>query len=512
LTHPELRAHPLFASPTVDGEEKSMPTLHANDAPVQKTPQEAYAARLRGEGLLDVQDKASGAHLGSVGIALDEHVDAAVGAATQAQVSWAHLPPVMRGDVLRKFVVAVERSAADIATQIVRETGSIRAKADWEVAMTCREVLEAAALCSAPSGHLLATAVVGRESVARRIPIGLVGVITPWNSPFLLAARAVAPALAMGNGVLLKPDPNTPICGGLWFADLFEEAGLPAGLFHVLPGGAQTGDLLVRHPGVKMVSFTGSTRAGRAIGATAGQMLKRVSLELGGNNPVVVLDDADLEGALAAGAWGSFFHQGQICLTSGRHIVDSAMYDNYISGLAKRAQALTVGDPYTSDVQLGPIINERQAANLDRILTKSVAMGARLVCGGEREGLFFRPTVLADVQPGMPAFDEEIFGPIAAVTRAVSDEDAASLANCTDYGLAAAVFSRDIARARRVADAIHAGIVHINDQTVLHEVFGPIGGVGSSGNGFNHSTLTNADQFTEWQWMTVRTDVPSYPF
>jgi benzaldehyde dehydrogenase (NAD) len=459
-----------------------------------------------------VFEKATGAELGLIGFASASDVAAAAASAKAAQVAWAALPAPQRGDVIRRFSQLVLEHGDEIAEMIVRETGSIRPKGQWEVHMTAREVLEAAALASQPGGVLTASAEVGRQSVARRIPIGVVGIITPWNSPFLLASRAIAPALTMGNAVILKPDPQSPICGGVFFAQLLEEAGLPKGLFHVLPGGAETGDALVRDPLVNMISFTGSTKVGRQIGGIAGQMLKRVSLELGGNNPYIVLDDADIEAATSAGAWGSFFHQGQICLTTGRHLVHERIVDRYVELLAARARKLVVGNPATGDVHLGPIVNERQAAGVDRIVAASLAKGAKLVAGGSRDGLYYQPTVIRDVAPGMSLFDEEIFGPVAAITTFTDDEQAIALANQTDYGLSAAIVTPDLARAQRIADRLHSGIIHINDQTVLHEVYGPIGGVGVSGNGFNHSTLTNADQFTEWQWVTTRMKVPPYPY
>jgi benzaldehyde dehydrogenase (NAD) len=261
-----------------------------------------------------------------------------------------------------------------------------------------------------------------------------------------------------------------------------------------------------------MISFTGSTKVGRQIGAVAGGQLKRVSLELGGNNPFIVLDDADMETAASAGAWGAFFHQGQICLTAGRHLVHERVAEAYLEALVRKAKALVVGNPFEPGVQLGPIINERQAANVDRIIAETVAKGAKLLTGGTRDGLFFQPTVISGVKPGMAAFDEEIFGPVAPITTFRDDEEAITLANATEYGLVAAVASADLGRAQRLADGLHSGVVHINDQTVLHEVYGPIGGVKDSGNGFSHSTLTNADQFSEWQWVTTRQVIPAYPF
>ncbi|MEA2910587.1 MAG: benzaldehyde dehydrogenase, partial [Bradyrhizobium sp.] len=360
-----------------------------------------------GLGTADVIEKATGAKLGETGIASAEDVSAAAAAARGAQKQWARLTGPRRGDVLREVSRLLRAHSGEIADQIVRETGSIRAKAQWEVQITAREFLEAASLGSQPRGVLTATLEDGQQSLARRIPLGVIGIITPWNSPLILGARAVAPALAMGNAVILKPDVQTPIAGGVIFARLLEKAGLPNGLFHVLPGAAETGDALVKEPLINMISFTGSTRVGRQVGSIASGLLKRVSLELGGNNPYVVLDDADIEAAAGAGAWGSFFHQGQICLTAGRHIVHESIADAYVEALVKKAKALIVGNPLDEKVQVGPIVSERQAANVERIVTETIAKGAKLRTGGSRKGLFFEPTVISGVTPGMAAFDEE---------------------------------------------------------------------------------------------------------
>ncbi|QBR02218.1 benzaldehyde dehydrogenase [Paraburkholderia pallida] len=483
-------------------------------APVQVWREKIYSGgwKTAEAGVLEVTEKATGERMGAIGCASPADVSLAAAMARDAQRAWSATPGPQRGDVLREVARLIREHREEIALQIVRETGSIRPKGHAEVELAIREILEAAALASQPTGMITTSDVKGRHSVARRIPLGVVGVITPWNSPFLLAARAIAPALATGNAVLLKPDPQSPVCGGAIYAQLFAAAGLPEGLFHVLPGGVQTGDALVRDPLVNMISFTGSTQVGKQIGAVAGGLLKRVNLELGGKNPYIVLDDADVEAAASAGAWGSFLHQGQICMSAGRHLVHERIAEAYIASLVRRAKALKVGDPFKGDFHIGPIVNERQAANVERIVADSVSKGAKILAGGSRDGLFFAPTVMVDVAPGMPVFEEEIFGPVAAVTVVKSDDEAVSLANQTGYGLVAAVVSADLRRAQRVADRLHAGIVHINDQTVVHEVFGPMGGLGLSGNGHNYSTLTNADQFTEWQWMTSRDDVPAYPF
>jgi benzaldehyde dehydrogenase (NAD) len=465
-----------------------------------------------GLGAVEVTEKATGAKLGRIGIASPQDISAAAASAREAQKEWARVAGPKRGDVLREFSRLLIAHSQEVADQLGRETGAIRAKAQWEVQITPREFLEAAALASQPQGILTATLEAGFQSMARRVPLGVIGIITPWNSPIILAARAIGPALAMGNAVILKPDIQTPIAGGVIFARLLEKAGLPSGLFHVLPGGPETGAALVKEPLVDMVSFTGSTRVGRQVGSVASGLLKRVSLELGGNNPYIVLDDANIEAAASAGAWGAFFHQGQICLTGGRHLVHERVAGAYVTALVRKAKALVVGNPLDERVQVGPIVNERQAANVERIVAETVAKGAKVLTGGSRKGLFFEPTVITDVKPGMPAFDEERFGPIAVITTFRDDEEAIALANATDYGLVAAVVSADLARAQRVADALHSGVVHINDQTVVHGVYGPIGGVGASGNGFGHGTVSNADQFSEWQWITTRSQIPAYPF
>jgi benzaldehyde dehydrogenase (NAD) len=340
----------------------------------------------------------------------------------------------------------------------------------------------------------------------------VVGVIAPWNFPMLLAMRSVAPAIALGNAVILKPDPQTPIVGGVAIARAFEQAGLPPGVISVLNGGATVGEALVEAQGVRMITFTGSTAVGRRVGELAGKHLKRVALELGGKNPYIVLEDADLEAAASAGAWGSFLHQGQICMASGRHIVHRKVVEQYIEILTRKAQALPVGDPFRQKVALGPIINARQIARIDKIVKETVAAGARLTTGGTHEGPFYRPTVLADVRPAMPAYDLEIFGPVAPVIVAEDEDDAVRIANDTAYGLSGAVQTGSLERGLRVAGQIRSGLVHINDQTIHDFADVPFGGRGASGNGARFGSLTNWDEFTEWQWVTAGSAPIKYPF
>jgi benzaldehyde dehydrogenase (NAD) len=333
----------------------------------------------------------------------------------------------------------------------------------------------------------------------RRVPVGVVAAITPWNSPSVLGMRVVAPALALGNAVVLKPDPQTPVCGGAMFAAVFREAGLPDGLLQVVIGDAETGEALVTDPNISMVSFTGSTEVGRRVGALAGERLKKVSLELGGNS---------LAAAASAGAYASFQFQGQVCFATGRHIVHRSVADEYVDLLAQKARRLRTGDPYREDVDLGPIVNEKQVRRVDDIVRRSVDSGrARLVEGGTYEGLFYRPTVLADVRLDAPAWTEEVFGPVAPVVSFATDDEAVELANLTSYGLAAGVYSRSVSRGLSVANRIRAGMLHVNDQTVNDEATIPFGGMGLSGNGGRFGGEANLEAFTQWQWLTLR-DTP----
>jgi benzaldehyde dehydrogenase (NAD) len=352
----------------------------------------------------------------------------------------------------------------------------------------------------------------GRTSTARRVPIGVVGVITPWNFPIVLAMRSIGPALALGNSVVLKSDPNTPVTGGVVIARVFEEAGLPEGVLHVLGGGAEVGQALVEDPNVRMISFTGSTRTGRLVGEAAGRGLKRIVLELGGNSPLIVLEDADLEAASSAGAWGSFLHQGQICLAVSRHLVHESIVEDYLAALTERAARLTVGNPATHEVALGPIINEKQVERVQRIVDETVGAGASALVGGTHDGLFYPATVLRDVLPEMAAFREEIFGPVAPVTTFSTDAEAVELANATEYGLAAAVQSGSRARAAELAESLNAGMVHINDQTVNEEPPAPFGGFKSSSNGGHFGGVSQLELWTEWQWLTSRENAAPFPF
>jgi benzaldehyde dehydrogenase (NAD) len=384
--------------------------------------------------------------------------------------------------------------------------------AGFSLHVAAEECYASAGLPGAALGELIPSEQ-PRLSMAKRVPVGVAGVISPFNVPLILSIRSVAPALALGNSVLLKPDPRTVVTGGVNIVRVFEEAGLPAGVLQLVPGGADVGEAIVADPNVRVISFTGSTAAGRVVGELAGRHLKRAHLELGGNSAMLVLDDADVEKAVNLAAWGSFFHQGQICMTTGRHLVADRLYDDFVEALADKAAHLPVGNPATDEVALGPVIDEGQRDKIHGLVTATTDAGAKAAAGASYDGLFYQPTVLAEVTPEHPAFTEEIFGPVAPVTRVSSEDEAVELARRSDYGLSLGIITSDVMRGLALAERIPTGIVHINDQTVNDEANAPFGGVAASGTGSRFGGApANIDAFTETRWITARAEPPTYPF
>ncbi|MET3650260.1 benzaldehyde dehydrogenase [Phyllobacterium ifriqiyense] len=457
-----------------------------------------------------IVEPATGAKLGDIGLASPSDINLTSKAARAGQVDWASVHYEKRAEVFRSAAHVVESNRNEIVGWLVKESASTRPKAEVEVALSLKALYEASAMPSQALGQVLPSQP-GRLNIARRRPIGLVGVISPFNFPLYLAMRAVAPALAVGNSVLLKPDLRTSISGGLILARIFEEAGLPSGILSVLPGDAAIGEALCDAPDVGMIQFTGSTSAGRKVGARAGHNLKKVSLELGGKNAFVVLDDADVELAVNNAVWSTFLHQGQICMSAGRILVQAAIADEFTRRLCEHASKLTVGNPWTDQVALGPLISEAQVTHAMGVVDEAVAQGAQVATGGGRSGLFFEPTVLTGVEPENSAFEKEIFAPVAVVTTFVTDDDVINLVNDTSYGLAAAIVSRSVGRAMALAEKLNVGIVHVNDSTVNDEVINPFGGAGASGNGTSIGGPANWEEFTQWQWVTVKAEAPTYP-
>ncbi|MCA1223788.1 aldehyde dehydrogenase family protein [Streptomyces sp. 8L] len=459
-----------------------------------------------------VLDKARQEPLGSAGSASPADMDRAVAQAALAARDWAATDFGTRADLLRTVAERLRSRSDEFCDLIVRETGSIRGKAEYEVSGALDELHQAAGLAGAATSETLPSRAPGRESVAERVPLGVIGVITPWNFPLVLAMRVLAPALATGNAVVLKPSPHTPLSGGLLLADLFASAGLPAGVLQVVPGEQDAGEALTAHPGTAMVHFTGSSAVGRAIARDAGSRLKKVSLELGGNNSLIVLEDADLDQAGAIGAWSSFHYQGQTCITAGRHIVLRPVYDRYVADLAARAARITVGDPAEDGTGLGPLISTQQRDRARDLLAGAVEAGAHVVEGGGCEGLFHRPTVVTGVTPDMALWTEEIFAPIAPVMVVDSEEEAVAVANETEYGLVDAIVTGDPERGRRLARRLGSAMAHVNDTTCLDEAGAPFGGRRASGLGGRSGGESNLHEYTELRWLTVQHQPVAYPY
>ncbi|MEO6293336.1 MAG: benzaldehyde dehydrogenase [Burkholderiaceae bacterium] len=464
-----------------------------------------------GGGLREVIEPATGQVLCSVGIASATDMNAACEAAAVAQKNWVAVPPREKAAILRRAGALFEQHFDELALYIARETGAILPKGQHEIREAALICQLAASLPLQSQGHVLPSTP-GRTSLARRVPHGVVGVISPFNFPMILTLRAVAPALAAGNGVVIKPDTRTPVSGGLMIARIFAEAGLPAGLLQVLPGDAEAGEALVVHPRVPMIAFTGSPAVGRRIGELAGRHLKKVSLELGGTNSLIILDDADLDVAASNAAWGAYFHQGQICMAANRILVHESMVTEFTKRLIAKATHLPMGDGASGQVALGPLIDAKQRDRVHALVQDSIRGGAKLEAGGSYDGLFYKPTVLSGVKPGMRVFEEETFGPVANIVTYSTDEEAIALANNNIGSLSSAVISKSVGRAMAVGQQLKSGMVHINDQTVNDDCVNPFGGPGIAGNGTSVGGPADLEEYTMWQWVTVKDQAPTYPF
>jgi len=462
-------------------------------------------------GMRDVAEPATGERLTSTGIADAADMARAIGAAAAAQAGWAALPPRERAAVFHRAAAIFQQHFDELALFITRETGAILPKGQHEVREAVTLCQIAAGLPLAAQGQVLPS-VPGRLSLARRVPHGVVGVISPFNFPLILGLRSVAPALALGNAVVLKPDTRTPVSGGFIMARVFEAAGLPAGVLQVLPGDAPAGEALVSDRRVPMIAFTGSPAVGRRIGELAGRHLKKVSLELGGANSLIILDDADPDLAASNAAWGAWLHQGQICMASNRILVHEAIFGAIKERLVAKALHLPVGDGARGSVALGPMIDAKQLQHVHAMVHDSVAAGAKLEAGGTHEGLFYKPTVLSNVKPGMRVFNEETFGPVANLIVFRTDDEAVELANDSQGGLAAAVIGKSLGRAMAIGQRLKAGMVHINDQTINDDCVNPFGGPGIGGNGGSVGGPADIDAYTQWQWLTVKDTPPQFPF
>jgi benzaldehyde dehydrogenase (NAD) len=443
---------------------------------------------------LPVLDKGSGAAFGRYGNASAAQVDRAVAAARRAQPMWADTDANTRSALLRAFAAELEYRHDELIDLIIRETGGTAEKAEEELGQAVNQLLNSATQLTENAGSILPPYKGGKISLSRAVPLGVIGLIVPWNYPMSLAMRALAPGLAYGNAVVLKPAELTPIAGGQVLAEAARAAGIPEGVFAVLPGdGPDTGSALYQHPGLDLIHFTGSFEVGRAItdfGARAG---KAVVTELGGDNAFVVLDDADIDQAASCALWSSLWYQGQTCISAGRHIVHREVADAFTEAVVERVRKLRVGDPLRDDVDLGPVISAVQRARFhDGLVEPSIAAGAKVAVGGTYDGQFYQPTVLTDVTPQMPIFCEETFGPVMPITVVDSEAEALDLVN-RHRTLMNSVFTGDPLRGLAFAERVASNEVHVNDGYARH------GGEGQLA------------AFTRRQWVGLQTAPVSYP-
>ena len=437
----------------------------------------------------------------------------AVAAAEQAFHGWAQISPTGRREILLRCADAVERRGQQFIDAMIAETGATAPWGAFNVRLGAGMMREAAAMTTQISGEVIPSDSPGSFAFSVREPVGVVLGIAPWNAPVILAIRAMALPLACGNSVVLKSSEVCPYTQYLLGVS-FREAGLPAGVVNVISTSreqtAAVVESLIAHPDVRRINFTGSTRVGRIIAEIAGRHLKPVLLELGGKAPVVVLDDADLDEAVAATAFGAFLHQGQICMSTERVVIERSVAEDFLGRLRMKASSLRTGDPTCPDTQIGSLISQESAARLDQLVEDAVSKGARLVCGGNRRGTIMQPTVLDGVTAGMKIYYEESFGPVVCIIRVDGDEEAIRVANDTEYGLTASVFSLNIGRALAVARQIRTGMCHINGATVHDEAQMPFGGTKASGYG-RFGGRAGIAEFTELRWMTVQTARAHYP-
>jgi acyl-CoA reductase-like NAD-dependent aldehyde dehydrogenase len=439
----------------------------------------------------------------------------AIAAASAAFADWSKAPPAVRQGIFLRAADILERRQDEVVSLLARETGASFGFGMFQMHFVPGLFRQAAALAYAPIGEVLPSDMPGAFAMGMRHPVGVVAAIAPWNVALILSARSIAAPLALGNTVVLKPSENSPVVGGLLWGEIFEEAGLPPGVLNIVTHAREQveeiGDELVENPKVRRINFTGSTAVGRKLAEAAGRNLKRVVLELGGSNPLIVLGDADLDYAVNAAAFGAFMHQGQICMSARRIIVERPIADAFIDRLVHKTKGLKAGDPNEHDTIIGPLITPDALALVKGRVDRAVADGARVLAGGDAVGACYQATLLTDVAPDSEFARVETFGPVATISIVESAEEAVSLANETSYGLSAGILTGDNDRGLALAAGIEAGIVHVNDQPVHDEPQMPFGGVKDSGWGrFGGSAAIH--EFTELRWVTVQSGTRPFPF
>jgi acyl-CoA reductase-like NAD-dependent aldehyde dehydrogenase len=436
----------------------------------------------------------------------------AIEAAAETFPAWSHSPPAERQRVFLKAADVLEARSDDVGSWLTRETGSTFGFSMFQLQFVAGLFRQAAALAYRPLGEIIPSDT-GAFAMGIRRPVGVVGAIAPWNAPLILSARSFAAPIALGNTVVLKPSEHSSYVGGLLWGEIFSEAGLPDGVLNIVthaPGEAgPIGDELVENQHVRVINFTGSTETGRRIAEAAGRNLKRVLLELGGSNPLIILADADVESAVDAAAFGSFLHQGQICMSARRIIVEQPVADEFVERLVEKTRTLKAGDPKEQDTIIGPLITDDAVATVKSRVDDAVAKGAKVLVGGEAEGPVYRATLLSEAPDEFTSV--ETFGPVAAIEVVGDADEAVARANATSYGLSAGLITSNPDRGLALAQQIESGIVHVNDQTVADEPQMPFGGVKGSGYG-RFGGAAAIDEFTDLHWVTVRSGTHPFPF
>ena len=455
----------------------------------------------------------SGEVASEVAAASLEDARQAVNAAAKAFPAWAATGPGLRRKILLAAADKLQARVDDFIKAMAEETGATAGWAGFNVKLACDMLREAAAMTTQITGEIIPSERPGSLSMGVRQPAGVVLSIAPWNAPVILGVRSLAMPLACGNTVVMKTSEICPRTHRL-IIDSLHEAGLPEGVLNAVSNAPEDAaaivETMIAHPAVRRINFTGSTRVGRIIAETAGRYLKPALLELGGKAPFVVLDDADIDQAVAAAAFGAYMNQGQICMSTERIVVDETVADRFVAALAAKAKTLIAGDPRVGNTPLGSIVDGHAARRIDQLIRDAVAKGAVLSAGGGMDGTIVEATLLDRVTPAMRIYAEESFGPVVSVMRVGSIDEAVRVANDTEYGLSAVVFGRDVNRAMQVARRIESGICHINGPTVHDEAQVPFGGVKQSGYG-RFGGRAGIAEFTELRWITVQDGPIHYP-
>ncbi|MFD7404249.1 aldehyde dehydrogenase family protein [Streptomyces sp. NPDC059866] len=453
-----------------------------------------------------------GEKLAAITIATVDEIDQAYRAAARAQKEWVEAGPFARRAVLEKALRLLEEREQELTEVIIAELGGTHVKAGFELHLAKEFLREAASLTMRPEDRLIPSPDPGKENRLYRLPVGVVGVISPFNFPFLLSLKSVAPALALGNAVVLKPHQDTPVAGGSAIAKLFEDAGLPAGLLNVvITDIAEIGDAFLAHPVPKVISFTGSDKVGRHVATVCAQHFKRAVLELGGNSALVVLDDADIDYAVDAAVFSRYVHQGQVCMAANRVLVDRSIADAFTAKFVAKVKSLKAGDPRDPQTVIGPVINASQAESISGTVEQALAEGATALVRGTTTGNLVEPSVLTDIPADSGLLRQEVFGPVAFLIPFDGEEEAVRLVNDTPYGLSGAVHTGDVERGIRFAQRIDTGMFHVNDGTVHDEPLVPFGGEKNSGVGRLNGETT-LDAFTTLKWISVQRGRSGFPF